>query len=189
MKKILYFFVLAAIGLHSCSESTPKSSLENATVSDESEINVLHSYKEGNNLDLLYKNEKGNYFIDENVNNALSAMERAAIDFYLVAYDIPTTGDFNKIPTLLEGSRWPIQTFEFAFDNITEADRPEIKMTMHQAMENRKSGVPNPLLERLSLIRNNEQFFKILGAIRTNGNPQNFEHEYEIRNSELIQIK
>ncbi|MFM1999913.1 MAG: hypothetical protein RL204_1860 [Bacteroidota bacterium] len=189
MKKIIYLLAIATIGIHSCQESKPKSSLEKVTVSDESEINIVRNYKEGKNLDLLFKNERGNYFIDENVNNSLNAMERAAIDFYLVAYDIPAAGDFNKIPSFLEGVRWPIQTFEFAFDNREESIRPEVKMAMHQAMENRKSGVSNPILERLSVIRNSEQTFNVVGTVRTNGNGQDFDHQYEIRNAELIQIK
>jgi hypothetical protein len=89
----------------------------------------------------------------------------------------------------LEGVRWPIQTFEFAFDNREESIRPEVKMAMHQAMENRKSGVSNPILERLSVIRNSEQTFNVVGTVRTNGNGQDFDHQYEIRNAELIQIK
>lgn len=189
MNKIMYLLAITAIGFHSCKESNSKSSLENVSVSDESQINIVRNYTEGNKLDLLFKNERGNYFIDENVNNALNAMERAAIDFYLVAYDIPAAGDFDKIPSFLEGVRWPTQTFEFAFDNRIEAIRPDIKMIMHQAMENRKSGVLNPILERLSVVRNNEQIFNVVGTVRENGNVQDFDHQYEIRNAELIQIK
>ena len=110
--------LLTGFLLCSCNEASDKSGLATATVSNNSPINFVSLYKEGNTLDFLYRSEKGNYIVDENVKNSLAALEKAALDFYLVAYDMPFSGDLNKVPGSLEAERWPTLTFENAFNYI-----------------------------------------------------------------------